>query len=62
MEYILGNYKPQPKEKKIKLSKSEIKKNKELENGTLAPKPSSLESTTIENTENVENNTETNSQ
>ena len=44
VEYMLGNYIPQPKEKKVKRSKEEIKKNKELENGTLEPKPSSVES------------------
>ena len=43
VEYMLGNYTPQPKEKKAKKSKAEIKRNKELENGTLAPKPSSIE-------------------
>ena len=43
IEYILGNYTPTPKVKKSKVSRSEIKKNKELENGTLAPKPSSIE-------------------
>lgn len=42
VEYMLGNYIPQPREKKAKLSKAEIKKNKELENGTLEPKPSSI--------------------
>ena len=43
VEYILGNYVPEKKEKKAKLSKEQIKKNKELENGTLEPKPSSIE-------------------
>ena len=43
VEYILGNHTPQPKQKKVKPSKEEVKKNKELENGTLAPKPSSVE-------------------
>lgn len=47
VEYMLGNYTPQPREKKdkvkkVKPSKTESKKNKELENGTLAPKPSSV--------------------
>ncbi|MBO5910546.1 MAG: hypothetical protein J6Q15_03460 [Clostridia bacterium] len=41
VEYILGNYTPDPTDKKK--SKEKIKKNKELENGTLEPKPSSLE-------------------
>lgn len=41
VEYMLGNYTPAPKEKKVKPSKAEVKKNKELENGTLEPKPSS---------------------
>lgn len=51
VEYILGNYTPDPtakKEKKAKLSKEQIKKNKELENGTLAPKPSSIENSNTE--------------
>ncbi len=51
VEYILGNYTPDPskkKEKKAKPSKEEIKKNKELENGTLAPKPSSVENNVVE--------------
>lgn len=43
VEYMLGNYVPEKKEKKAKLSKEQIKKNKELENGTLEPKPSSIE-------------------
>lgn len=50
VEYMLGNYIPDPsvkKEKKEK-NKAEIKKNKELENGTLAPKPSSIEATQVE--------------
>ena len=42
VEYLLGNYEPKPREKRIKPSKAEIKKNKELENGTLEPKPSSI--------------------
>ncbi len=48
VEYLLGNYTPAPKQKKekkakkVKLSKEEIKKNKELENGTLEPKPSTV--------------------
>lgn len=42
VEYMLGNYTPQPRVKKSKPSKEEAKKNKELENGTLAPKPSSV--------------------
>lgn len=42
VEYMLGNYVPEQKPKKAKLSKDEIKRNKELENGTLAPKPSSI--------------------
>ncbi len=55
IEYILGNYTPAPKEKKIKPTKAEIKKNKELENGTLEPKPSSLENPMLEiNTEDEE--------
>lgn len=57
VEYMLGNYTPQPKEKKLKPSKAEIKKNKELENGTLAPKPSSLESFE-ENKQSTENSRE----
>jgi len=46
VEYLLGNYTPKPKapkEKKVKPSKAELKKKKELENGTLEPKPSSVE-------------------
>lgn len=40
IEYLLGNYTPDPnKKKKVK---EKVKKNKELENGTLAPKPSTL--------------------
>lgn len=55
IEYILGNYTPAPKEKKIKPTKAEIKKNKELENGTLEPKPSSLENSMLGiNTEDEE--------
>jgi len=53
VEYMLGNYVPEPKapkEKKQKLTKEEIKKNKELENGTLAPKPSTVENFSVENT------------
>lgn len=51
VEYMLGNYTPQPREKKVKVKKSKSgktggKKNKELENGTLAPKPSSMATTT----------------
>ncbi|MFQ6724039.1 MAG: hypothetical protein ACLRFE_01715 [Clostridia bacterium] len=44
VEYMLGNYVPVKKEKKAKLTKAQIKKNKELENGTLEPKPSTVES------------------
>ncbi|MBQ7881052.1 MAG: hypothetical protein IJ358_04350 [Clostridia bacterium] len=47
VEYMLGNYTPTPKEKKAKPSKAEIKKNKELENGTLEPKPSSVENNVV---------------
>lgn len=54
VEYMLGNYTPQPREKKVKPSKAEIKKNKELENGTLAPKPSSIKPE--DNSESVVNN------
>lgn len=43
VEYMLGNYTPAPREKKSKMTKDEIKRNKELENGTLEPKPSSVE-------------------
>lgn len=46
VEYMLGNYTPTPREKKakkVKPSKAEVKKNKELENGTLEPKPISVE-------------------
>lgn len=61
VEYILGNYTPQPKERKAK-NKAEIKKNKELENGTLAPKPSSIENTEAQAKveENVEKQDENN--
>ncbi len=48
VEYMLGNYTPQPRVKKAKPSKEEAKKNKELENGTLAPKPSSMNVATEE--------------
>ena len=57
VEYMLGNYTPDPstkKEKKVK-NKEEIKKNKELENGTLEPKPSSLEVTEDNKTDEDEN-------
>lgn len=44
VEYLLGNYVPEAKAKNgKKASKEEAKKNKELENGTLEPKPSSVE-------------------
>lgn len=58
VEYILGNYTPEPKpkkEKKAKLSKAEIKKNKELENGTLAPKGEVASEEDGNNTEEFEN-------
>jgi len=42
VEYMLGNHTPNDKEKKVKQSREEVKKNKELENGTLEPKPSSV--------------------
>lgn len=60
VEYMLGNYTPvarEKKEKKAKPSKEEIKKNKELENGTLEPKPSSVESVEDADVE-VDNETE----
>ncbi len=41
VEFVLGNYTRDPNKKKI--AKEKIKKNKELENGTLEPKPSSIE-------------------
>ena len=44
IEYILGNYTPAPKDKKAKPSKEMVKKNRELENGTLEPKPISIQS------------------
>lgn len=47
VEYVLGNYTPAPKQKKIKPSKEQIKRNKELENGTLAPKPSTVGATEV---------------
>ena len=43
VEYILGNYTPIKKDKKSKLSKEMIRKNRELENGTLEPKPISVQ-------------------
>ena len=50
IEFLLGNRVSGTKEKKVKRSKEEIKKNKELENGTLEPKPSSLENNaTVQN-------------
>ncbi|MBQ8522489.1 MAG: hypothetical protein IJ458_02355 [Clostridia bacterium] len=57
IEYMLGNYTPvaKSKEKKVKLSKEQIKKNKELENGTFEPKPSSLDSATNMQAENQTN-------
>ena len=61
VEYMLGNYTPDPskkKEKKVKPSKEEIKKNKELENGTLAPKPSSVENNVVEGETEVSENVE----
>lgn len=54
VEYMLGNYTPaprEPKSKKVKPSKVETKKNKELENGTLAPKPSSISNSEAEQSE-----------
>lgn len=54
VEYMLGNYTPQPKEKKVKLSKEEIKKNRELENGTLEPKPSSIENAVVDHSKEVQ--------
>ncbi len=56
VEYILGNHIAQPKDKKVKPSKQEIKKNKELENGTLAPKPSSIDLGSVEDLSAEENN------
>jgi len=47
VEYMLGNYTPEARAKKSKPSKAEIKKNKELENGTLEPKPSSVENNAV---------------
>ena len=44
VEYILGNYTPEKKEKKAKPTKEMIKKNRELENGTLEPKPITMQS------------------
>ena len=44
VEYILGNYTPAKREKKTKLSKEMVKKNRELENGTLEPKPITMQS------------------
>ena len=64
VEFMLGNYVPESKKNKVKLSKEEIKKNKELENGTFEPKPSSIENVveveTVEDTtdENVEETVE----
>ena len=63
VEYMLGNYTPTQKprkEKKAKPSKAEIKRNRELENGTLEPKPSTVEhgvseTTPIASEESVEN-------
>lgn len=43
VEYILGNYTPVKKEKKAKPSKEMIRKNRELENGTLEPKPITMQ-------------------
>lgn len=43
VEYILGNYTPVKKDKKEKPSKEMLKKNRELENGTLEPKPISMQ-------------------
>jgi len=54
VEYMLGNYTPEARAKKSKPSKAEIKKNKELENGTLEPKPSSVENSTNQQVEEVE--------
>ena len=58
VEYMLGNYIPEPREKKVRLSKEEIKKNKELENGTLEPKPSSVANTQPNNLEAEESDVE----
>ena len=57
IEYILGNYVPDQDSKKK--SKEKIKKNKELENGTLEPKPSSIENSTTQS-EDVQNLEESN--
>lgn len=43
VEFVLGNYTPVKKDKKAKPSKEMIKKNRELENGTLEPKPISMQ-------------------
>ena len=43
VEYILGNYTPVKKDKKSKHNKEMLKKNRELENGTLEPKPISVQ-------------------
>ena len=57
VEYMLGNYTPDPTKKKT--AKEKVKKNKELENGTLAPKPSSIENVTTQaEAEKVEEATE----
>ena len=45
VEFVLGNYKRKPRAphaRKVRKSKAEVKKNKELENGTFEPKPSSV--------------------
>ena len=56
VEYMLGNYVPAPRSKKVKPTKEDVKRNKELENGTLAPKPSSMPNTVVENVQPVHEN------
>lgn len=59
VEYILGNYTPIKKNKKVKPSKEMVKKNRELENGTLEPKPITIQSqvNTISPINNQQSNT-----
>lgn len=61
IEFLLGNRSAvSVKPKKHKLSKEESKKNKELENGTFEPKPSSIERNSS-NDETLVNNADENS-
>lgn len=45
VEFVLGNYEKKsraPRARRVKKNKTQVRKNKELENGTFEPKPSSI--------------------